>query len=79
MTATRPTMRELSDERQRTSSAPRWRLAIAENRLTVRQMTSAERREADVRRAVCRRRARSARREASRLATQLSEPARSQT
>jgi hypothetical protein len=51
MPATRPTMRELNDERQREKRAE-LELAIAENRVTVRQMTAAERREADCRRAV---------------------------
>jgi len=50
MAVTRPTMRQLSDERNRQARAD-MELAIAENRLTVRQMTSAERREADVHRA----------------------------
>ena len=50
MAATRPTMRELNDARQRERRAA-MELAIAENRLTVRQMTAAERREADVHRA----------------------------
>jgi len=43
-------MRELNDARQRERRAA-MELAIAENRLTVRQMTAAERREADVHRA----------------------------
>ena len=50
MAVNRPTMRQLSDERAKQARAD-MELAIAENRLTVRQMTSAERREADVRRA----------------------------
>jgi hypothetical protein len=51
MIATRPTIRERNDERRRQKRAE-METAIAENRLTVRQMTAAERREADVRRAV---------------------------
>jgi hypothetical protein len=48
---TRPTMRELQEERRREKRAE-LEVAIAENRLVVRQMTAAERREADSRRAV---------------------------
>jgi len=51
MPATRPTMRELNDERRRQKRAD-LETAISENRLIVRQMTAAERREADSRRAV---------------------------
>ena len=51
MIATRPTIRERNDERNRQKRAE-METAIAENRLTVRQMTAAERREADSRRAV---------------------------
>ena len=46
MTAIRPTMRERNDERRRLQRAE-METAIAENRLTVRQMTAAERREAN--------------------------------
>ena len=51
MATTRPTMRELSDERRRQARAA-MDAAIAEGRLTVRQMTAAERREADIHRAI---------------------------
>ena len=50
MAANRPTMRELSDERNRARRAE-MQTAIDEGRLTVRQMTAAERREADAHRA----------------------------
>jgi hypothetical protein len=50
MATTRPTMRELRDERSRQALAS-MEDAIAEGRLTVRQMTAAERREANVHRA----------------------------
>ena len=48
--ATRPTMRQVNDERSRRQRAE-MELAIAENRLTVRQMTPKERKEADAHRA----------------------------
>jgi hypothetical protein len=50
MPATRPTMREITAERHRQQRAA-MELAVAENRLTVRQMTPAERKEADAHRA----------------------------
>ncbi len=50
MATTRPTMRELSDQRNRQARAEA-QAAIAEGRVTVRQMTAAERREANAHRA----------------------------
>ena len=47
---TRPTMREINEERRR-QQREAMELAVAENRLTVRQMTPAERKEADAHRA----------------------------
>ena len=48
--STRPTMRELNEER-RMRQREEFEVAVAENRLTVRQMTPAERKEADAHRA----------------------------
>ncbi len=45
-TTTRPTMRQLSAERSK-QAREAMEVAIAEGRLTVRQMTAAERREAN--------------------------------
>jgi hypothetical protein len=61
MTMNRPTMRQLSDARNRTRREE-MQVAIAEGRLTVRQMTPQERTESDVHRAA-RARARAARAE----------------
>lgn len=46
MAASRPTMRQLSDARN-TQRREEMQVAIAEGRLTVRQMTPKERRQAD--------------------------------
>ena len=48
--STRPTMREINEERRK-RQREEMHVAVAENRLIVRQMTPAERREADMHRA----------------------------
>lgn len=50
MVSKRPTMRELSDERQRVQ-LEEMKVAIREGRLTVRQMTPGERKKSDAHRA----------------------------
>ena len=50
MAANRPTMRQLTEEKNRKLRAE-MQEAIAEGRLTVRQMTPRERKESDARRA----------------------------